>query len=248
MCTLIVATRIWQELPLLVAANRDEKLDRPSRGPQQVVQGGVRFFAPRDLKSGGTWIGVNSHGLFVAITNRYTGAPPKAPRSRGLLVLDALSEDTAAHAMRRVAAETPTRHDPFHLVMADAKEAHLVWNDGARHHHEPLAPGFHIVTERSLAAGASARIPRLRERVQKLFGARPPSTAQLQEVLREHSVEGLEGTCVHAPELDYGTRSSSIIELPVDRARARWLHSDGPPCTHEYVDLGPALRAMLTGA
>ncbi len=245
MCTLLVATRVWQDLPVLVAANRDEKLDRPSRGPQQVVQGGVRFFAPRDLKSGGTWIGVNRHGLFVAITNRYTGAPPRAPRSRGLLVLDALSEDTAAHAVRRVASEPPTRHDPFHLVMVDAGEAHLVWNDGARHHHERLAPGFHVVTERSLDAAPSARIDRLRTRAQALFGPRPPSTDRLAELLREHSALGLEGTCVHAPQLDYGTRSSSIIELPSDRARARWLHADGPPCTNEYTDLGPALRAML---
>jgi len=245
MCTLIVASRVWEDMPVLVAANRDERLDRPSRGPQLVVQGGVRFFAPRDLKSGGTWIGVNRHGLFVAITNRYTGAAPRAPRSRGLLVLDALSEDSAAHAVRRVASEAPTRHDPFHLVMVDAREAHLVWNDGARHHHEPLAPGFHVVTERSLDAAPTERIDRLRGRITSLFGPRPPALSRITELMRQHGEPGLEGVCVHAPDLGYGTRSSSIIELPVDRARARWLQADGSPCTHDYVDLGAELRAML---
>src|SRR5687767_10349217 len=186
MCTLIVASRVWQDVPVVVAANRDERLDRPSVPPQPIAQGGVRFFAPRDLKSGGTWIGVNRHGLLVAITNRYTGALAKAPRSRGLLVLDALSEDSAAHAVRRIASESPTRHDPFHLVMIDAHEAHLVWNDGARHHHETLAPGFHVVTERSLGAAPTERIGRLRERVKALFGARRPEPHRWAELLREH--------------------------------------------------------------
>ncbi|MBC8068011.1 MAG: hypothetical protein IAG13_06725, partial [Deltaproteobacteria bacterium] len=67
------------------------------------------------------------------------------------------------------------------------------------------------------------------------------------ELLREHAEPGLEGVCVHAPELGYGTRSSSIIELPRERSRARWLHAEGSPCTHEYVDQSPELRALLEG-
>ena len=158
MCTLIVATRVWRQSPLIVAANRDERLGRPSRAPALVVQAGVRFYAPRDLQSGGSWIGVNAHRLFVGITNRFTGsASPRAGRSRGLLVLDALTEDSAAHAVRRVASEAPTRHDPFHLVMADTNEAHLVWSDGVRLRHETLAPGIHVITERSLGAAPTAR-------------------------------------------------------------------------------------------
>jgi uncharacterized protein with NRDE domain len=72
---------------LLVAANRDERVDRPSAPPAEVEPGVV---AGRDLLAGGTWLGVNSHGLFVALTNRKIPAStPDAP-SRGLLAREAL--------------------------------------------------------------------------------------------------------------------------------------------------------------
>ena len=71
----------------VVAANRDESLGRPAAPPAEVEPGIV---AGRDLEAGGTWLGVNRHGLFVAVTNR--GQPARTPesRSRGLLALEAL--------------------------------------------------------------------------------------------------------------------------------------------------------------
>lgn len=244
MCTLLIATRVWPDAPLVVGANRDERLGRPSQGPQLHTQAGVKFFAPRDLQSGGTWLGINAHGVFVAITNRFVGRAPSAPRSRGLLVLDALAEDSVAHAVRRVAAEDPRRHDPFHLLLADAGSAQLVWNDGERHRVEPLAPGIHTITERSLGAAPSDRIDLLRRRVSERFAPeRPPVTTWL-ELLREHADPGLEGVCVHAPERDYGTRSSTVLELG-GAAGPRLLHADGPPCTTPYADHSPELRRLL---
>lgn len=73
--------------PAVVAANRDEYYDRPSAPPSEVEPGIV---AGRDLRAGGTWLGVNRHGLFVALTNRRR--PEKRPDSlsRGLLALEAL--------------------------------------------------------------------------------------------------------------------------------------------------------------
>jgi uncharacterized protein with NRDE domain len=246
MCTLIVATRVWQSTPLVVAANRDERLGRPAKGPALVVQGGVRFFAPRDLQAGGTWIGVNAHGVFVAITNRFTGrAAARAGRSRGLLVLDALAEDSAAHAVRRIAAEAPSRHDPFHLVMADAAEAHLVWSDGEIVRHERLAPGFHVVTERSLGAAPSPRAERLHVELRELYGPKQPSPERWMAILRTHAQEGLEGTCVHLPSHGYGTRSSTIVEVASAQGGVRWWHADGPPCTTDYADLSEDLRPLL---
>jgi hypothetical protein len=243
-CTLLVATRVWSDAPLVVAANRDERMGRPSQGPQLHSQAGVRFFAPRDLKSGGTWLGVNAHGVFVAITNRFVGKPPSAPRSRGLLVLDALAEDSVAHAVRRIAAEDPKRHDPFHLVIADEQGAQLVWNDGERHRVEPLVPGIHAITERSLGAAESARTRLLHARARELFGPQCPPTPVWLAVLREHSVPGLEGVCVHAPELDYGTRSSTFLRLGGSEG-PQLSHADGPPCNTPYLEHSSALRRLF---
>jgi len=72
---------------LLVAANRDELFDRPSAPPAEVEPGVV---AGRDLAAGGAWLGYNSHGLFVAVTNRKSPASTPDALSRGLLVREAL--------------------------------------------------------------------------------------------------------------------------------------------------------------
>ncbi len=87
MCVLAVFIDLWPGRPLVVAANRDEYLERPSAPPQELEPGIV---GGRDLRAGGTWLGANRHGLLVALTNRR--APSRTPESysRGLLALEAL--------------------------------------------------------------------------------------------------------------------------------------------------------------
>ena len=77
--------------PLVVAANRDEYLDRPAEGPalRQLASG--RVLASRDARAGGTWLGLSETGLFAALTNRPCPEPDPQRRSRGLLVHDALA-------------------------------------------------------------------------------------------------------------------------------------------------------------
>src|SRR5206468_12767125 len=112
------------ERPLVVAANRDERLDRPAAAPF-LWSGSPRFIAPRDELAGGTWLGLNEHGLFVGLTNRAGAAPDPTRRSRGLLVTDALGAASAAELAARIALLDPRAHSPFLLVWADRAEAHL---------------------------------------------------------------------------------------------------------------------------
>src|SRR5690606_3427306 len=87
MCTLVVASHVLEGAPLVVVANRDERLGRASSPPRAWAEG---FCAPRDEVAGGTWLGVNPHGVFVGITNRYLGPRDDTRASRGGLVVDAL--------------------------------------------------------------------------------------------------------------------------------------------------------------
>jgi uncharacterized protein with NRDE domain len=87
MCVLAVWLRPAPGVPLVVAANRDESLSRPS-APPAALDGGV--VAGRDLESWGTWLGVNRDGLFVAVTNRPAPAKTRDSLSRGLVALEAL--------------------------------------------------------------------------------------------------------------------------------------------------------------
>ena len=65
MCVLAFAWRAHADWPLVAMANRDEFHARPS-APLAEWEGGT--IAGRDLRSGGTWLGV-SPTRFVALTN-----------------------------------------------------------------------------------------------------------------------------------------------------------------------------------
>jgi uncharacterized protein with NRDE domain len=87
MCVLAVI--IGENGALTVAANRDESRSRPS-APPQVLDAARGIVGGRDLKSGGTWLGLNGEGLFVAVTNRREPASKAESFSRGQLALEAL--------------------------------------------------------------------------------------------------------------------------------------------------------------
>jgi hypothetical protein len=118
-CTLTFAWQVFPETPLAVAANRDERVDRPSTGPER-VEGSPMVVAPRDEEAGGTWIGYNEFGLFAGITNRWTDDERPGDRSRGLLMRDVLAQESAQAAARLVERELDEReYAGFNLVVAD---------------------------------------------------------------------------------------------------------------------------------
>jgi hypothetical protein len=246
-CTLVVACRMWPNIPLLVAANRDENSERPSGRPRAWKDRPLPVFAPEDLQASGTWLGINASGLFVGITNRF-GATPPCPgrRSRGLLVLDALEESNAVDAATRIVALPGEAHNRFHLLMADANDARLVWSDGVRLSSAVLGRGLHLLTERSLSAGPTTREALIKRRLED-FGESPPGNDALAELLSIHADDPFDGTCVHAPGLHYETRSSTIIRLWDNPLKIEFLHADGPPCRTSYEDLTSAAAAALSG-
>src|SRR2546428_14086130 len=82
MCVLALFVGVDPDVPFVVAANRDEALARRSAPPQELEPG---IIGGKDLESGGTWLGVNKSGLFVAVTNRHAPARRTDSYSRGLL-------------------------------------------------------------------------------------------------------------------------------------------------------------------
>jgi uncharacterized protein with NRDE domain len=103
MCTLVILRRPGHHWPVIVGANRDEMTSRPWRGPGRHWPDRPEVVAGQDLEAGGSWLGVNDHGLVAGVLNR-PGALGPAPgrRSRGELVLEALDHadaDAAATAL-----------------------------------------------------------------------------------------------------------------------------------------------------
>jgi uncharacterized protein with NRDE domain len=246
MCTLAVAFRASPQFPLIVAANRDERLDRPATGPF-VWSSAPRFVAPRDERAGGSWLGLSERGLFVAITNRAFAPNDPQRRSRGALVVDALGGDDAVRLGAHLKALDPRAYNAFHLLHADREAAFLTFSDGETLTQTRLGPGLHVVTEQSPASEGSVRARRILERWAAEVDPAAPSTEALASILSEHGPIPPDGTCVHVPTFNYGTRSSAILLMDEHLSASRFLWAEGPPCTTPFVDRSELLRELFGG-
>lgn len=262
MCTIIVACGVWSDRPLVIAANRDEALDRPAEDPRLRRAGEVAaraVLAPRDLRSGGSWLGLNDRGLFVGITNRRPGpaGPDPTRRSRGELVFDALGCESRERAVATIAARSARDYNGFHLLIAEREGATVIWSDGAALHRVELDPGIHWLTERSFGAGESARHELLDRWSTELAAGPEPTPARWRELLANHqpgfsgfasppaTAVSLDALCVHAQPLNYGTRSSTLLRLGPGREATEFHHASGRPCEHAFVELRAEVDELL---
>src|SRR5450755_2195176 len=69
-CTVVLLIRPGHAWPLILAANRDERLDRLWDPPAAHWPDQPGVIAGRDRSGGGTWMGVNRHGVAAAVLNR----------------------------------------------------------------------------------------------------------------------------------------------------------------------------------
>jgi len=245
MCTLAFAVRPSPGVALAVTGNRNEFLARPATPPRVWTElPGVLM--PRDEKAGGTWLGLTASGLFVCITNRRGASPDPARRSRGLLVVDALRSPDAASVRKLASALDPRRYNGFHLAFADSREAGVVICDEERLEVRALAPGeAYLITERSYGAGEGVREAEVLREVVPLLLNPGVTAAMLRPPMQRHGPSPLEGACVHADELGYGTRSS--IQLVLRPSGPDLLWTQGPPCTTPPTDISLAAAALLRG-
>ena len=170
MCTLVLLRRPETAWPLILAANRDEMADRPARPPGRHWPDRAEVVAGLDLEAGGSWLGINDHGVAAGVLNRPgTLGPAAGKRSRGELVLEALDHADAEAAAQALSDLDPDAYRPFNLVIADNRDAFWLRHPGT-------LPGFAFRTEsgawREIAPhqipgaglGTAARPPRIERR------------------------------------------------------------------------------------
>jgi len=243
MCTLLVALETWSEWPLIIAANRDEQLDRPSRGPF-LWDRSPCLVAPRDELAGGSWLGVNAQGLFVGITNRAGVAVEANRRSRGALVIDALGAESARALHARLSRLDPRAHNAFHLFYADRGGAFLTVSDGEALTQSELSPGVHVITERSAPPLVSPRARRVLDNWERsIVRHSAPDPKTFAAILGDHEGQP-EAPCVHVPAKNYGTRSAAILFLSDELPRSRLFWAEGPPCRTPFEDRSDLLAAL----
>lgn len=256
MCTFVILRRPDHgQWPVLIAANRDELAGRPSLAPGRHWKDRDDIVAGFDKTAGGSWLGLNDHGVVAAILNRRgTLGPEPGKRSRGELVLDALDHADASAAADALGDIDPNAYRPFNLIVADAMDA--LWlrhgNDGAIRT-QAIPAGLSMITAGELNDVSSPRLRRYRPLFQTASVPRPEqndwsSWQLLMGSGASESGDPVDAMCIRTNG-DYGTRSASMIALPpfADQ-QAIWLFADGPPDVVGFSDVSLQNGAKLTAS
>ena len=199
----------------MLAANRDERLDRAWDPPGAYWPEQPGVTAGRDRLGGGTWMGVNATGLVAAILNRPGSLGPEAgKRSRGELPLLALSFSTAVDAAAAMTGLDGTAYRSFNMVIADRAAVWFVRNLGTdRPTATRMSPGLHMVTAHDPDDLGSPRVARHLPQFAAAAVPEPPDWTDWARLLGND--EGARKAALAVPPTDgFGTVSASLFGLP----------------------------------
>jgi uncharacterized protein with NRDE domain len=228
MCLAVLALHQLLDVPVLIAANRDEFHARPTQAAA-VWPGEPGLYAGRDLRGGGTWMGVTEHGRFALLTNVRDPARVQANApSRGELVEAFLRSELAPLAYLTQVQARGAEYNGFNLVVGDTTSA--AYYSNREGHPRPLAPGVYAVSNH-LIDTPWPKVNRTRGAFERVIRATPqPDVESLYAVLADPTRaddQDLPATGIplarerllSSPFIvspDYGTRASTVLALHAD--------------------------------
>lgn len=250
MCTLVILRRPDHDWPLILAANRDEMAGRPWLPPDRHWPDREEVRAGIDELAGGTWLGLNDHGVAAGILNRRDSLGPDPDlRSRGEIVLEALDHADAVDAADALAGLNAYAYRSFNLIVADNRDTFWVRSLGSAGdgtvHVSAIGAGLHLITAHDLDDPNS---PRIRRFGPKFEAADAPDPAAgdwsgWEALLADRSFEDgtgpAEAMCV-ITDTGFGTLSSSLIALPsidLEETDPVYRFADGRPGEVDYRDV-----------
>jgi uncharacterized protein with NRDE domain len=222
MCLIVVSWRARAGFPLVVAANRDEWRDRAAEPAHWWPNPPI--LAGRDLKAGGTWMGITRDGRFAAVTNfRDPSDKRSTARSRGNLVTEFLASEAHALEFARSLVPHVPEYNGFNLVLGDGES--LVYFGSREGEAREIEPGVHGLSNHVLDE-PWPKVLRGREAMQaalldddpapRLFDLLSDTQGAPDDRLPSTGV-GLEWERRLSPALitgdDYGTRASTVLTI-----------------------------------
>ncbi len=223
MCLILLAYDAHPLYRLILAANRDEFFSRPT-APAAFRDDSPQILAGRDLKEGGTWLGLTRTGRIAAITNyRDPRSERKDAPSRGGLVSGFLAGAMSVEEYLAFLKSEGTNFNGFNLIFGDMKQ--LCWFSNRGSEPQLLQPGIHGLSNRLLDT-PWPKVSRGKEDLEHivaegkniepdaLFAILADRTIPPDDLLPDTGV-GIELERVLSPRFisapAYGTRSSTII-------------------------------------
>ena len=240
MCLIVLALEARPGLPLLIAANRDERYDRPA-APLGFWLDHPDVLGGRDLEAGGSWLALTRTGRFAAVTNlRSTGVPSPSLRSRGELVGDFVTGSMPPDEYLEEVTARRGEYRDFNLLVGQG--ATVVYGGSRIPSPRKLSPGIYGLSNADLDT-PWPKVVRARTRASTLLGAEEPiSPDPFFALLSERAVapdeelpdtgvgldweRALSSAFIVTPE--YGTRASTVVILRADGLLEMAERSFGP--------------------
>ncbi|MCB9184437.1 MAG: NRDE family protein [Flavobacteriales bacterium] len=218
MCLIALAYRAHPRYPFIVAANRDEFFDRAT-APARFWPEAPHILAGKDLRAGGTWMGVTRFGRFAAITNhRDMRRAPVVGPSRGLLALAALDADPPRDGVDR---------EGYNLIYGTFDA--LRYRCNITNVDVALAPGLHGLSNAVLDT-PWPKVTKAVEGLRQALHADEPDSEHLFSLLADETVadadllpdtglgyareRALSSIRIDLPA--YGTRCSTVVTVDVE--------------------------------
>ena len=244
MCILFIALHSHDRYPVIIAANRDEFYERPT-SPAEFWDERPEVLAGRDLKEGGTWLGITKTGRIAAVTNfRNPRTLKEEAPSRGMLVSEYLCADESAPRFIEHLRGEAERFNGFNIVLGDYEGLWYYSNVGDEA--VRLPEGLHGISNHLLNT-PWPKVLRARTRLGTLMKeSDDPSPDDIFEVLADTSRPddsllpdtgvGIEWERILSPLFvvspHYGTRSSTCIFVDM-KGSARFIervYNGTPSC------------------
>ena len=256
MCLILFAHRVHPDYPLVLAANRDEFLDRPT-APVGFWSANPDILAGRDLVGGGTWLGVKRNGRWAALTNvREPSFHADNAPSRGAVISAFLESGLGPDEFAGALQDRVVELNGFNLLLGATEKLTFVSNRGPDpgkpvHWSEVVGPGVHGLSNATLDT-PWPKVERGRRALEAHLLESEPEPEALLDLLADETAApdldlpdtgvGLELERALSPARirlpHYGTRSSTVLLVSTDGHvtffERTWPRRGGVPETRRY--------------
>ena len=220
MCLAVLAYRFIKNQRLLLILNRDEYYQRPTQ-PLHHWNNLTQIVGPKDLISGGSFIGYNKYGQWITITNIRTGSKQLNKKSRGDIFKLYLSQKIKADIFCHLLIKQTDQFNAFNALIGDKQQVFHFNSDNKSL--KELSPGIYGLSNDTLDT-PWPKLTTLKEKFTELIQS-PFQNEALWSILLDNK----QAEIAHLPDTgipksrekllssiyieseDYGTRSSYIL-------------------------------------
>lgn len=227
MCLILFQIAKQSAIPLILAANRDEFYSRPTR-PMEFWKENPNILGGKDLQAGGTWMGINLHGRFAALTNYRDMSQTKAVApSRGEIIPRLLNFSGTIRQFFKEVDSDAAAYNGFNLLAGE--KGQVYWYSNQNRIITQVEPGTHGLSNHLLNT-PWPKVNRGRQMLEKAIAEPSQGKEYLFDLLTntKHPEDtqlpdtgiGLEWERILSPlyikSPTYGTRSSTLMQIYQD--------------------------------